>query len=115
MAGSDGVLLTGRISLTTHPVLAEHAVLGTVLLPGTALVDLALTAGDLLDRPVLDELTLQAPLVVPERGAVQLQVAAAPDGTVEIFSRPEDAAAEDGWTRNATGTLTDGAAARPDR
>ncbi|MFK4273908.1 acyltransferase domain-containing protein, partial [Streptomyces milbemycinicus] len=33
---SDGFLLTGRLSLQTHPWLADHAVSGTVLLPGTA-------------------------------------------------------------------------------
>ncbi|MFE0176327.1 SDR family NAD(P)-dependent oxidoreductase [Streptomyces sp. NPDC059002] len=105
-AGTDGVLLTGRISTATHPVLAEHAVLGTVLLPGTALVDLALHAGDCVGLPALDELTLQAPLVLPEDIAVRIQVAARTDGTVEIHSRPENAPADEGWTRNATGTLT---------
>ncbi|OYP10584.1 beta-ketoacyl synthase [Streptomyces sp. FBKL.4005] len=101
-----GVLLTGRISTATHPVLAEHAVLGTVLVPGAALVDLALHAGRLTGRPVLDELTLQAPLVLPPDTAVHLQVAAGADGTVEIHSRAENAPADEGWTRHATGTLT---------
>ena len=40
-----GWLLTGRLSLRTHPWLADHAVMGTVLLAGTALLDLALYAG----------------------------------------------------------------------
>ncbi|MYU19105.1 hypothetical protein GTZ78_52615, partial [Streptomyces sp. SID8361] len=43
---SDGFLLTGRLSLQTHPWLADHAVSGTVLLPGTAFVELAIRAGD---------------------------------------------------------------------
>ncbi|MCF3123072.1 SDR family NAD(P)-dependent oxidoreductase [Streptomyces arenae] len=114
LAGGDGVLLTGRISTATHPVLAEHAVLGTVLLPGTALVDLALHAGGLVGLPVLDELTLQAPLVLPADTAVHLQVAARPDGTVEIHSRPAGAPADEEWTRHATGTLTDTAEHTPD-
>ncbi|MCI3224102.1 type I polyketide synthase [Streptomyces sp. NP-1717] len=105
-AGSDDVLLTGRISTATHPVLAEHAVLGTTLLPGTALVDLAIRAGDLVGLPVLEELTLQAPLVLPGAGAVKLQVAAGPDGTVQIFSRAESDGEDAEWTRHATGTLT---------
>ncbi|MFE5868504.1 SDR family NAD(P)-dependent oxidoreductase [Streptomyces roseifaciens] len=112
MAASDGVMLTGRLSLTTHPTLAEHAVLGTVLLPGAALVDLAIRAGDLTGRPVLEELTLEAPLVIPQRGAVQLQVVAQ-DGTAEVFSRPEGAAPGAGWTRNATALLTDRDGPRP--
>ncbi|WP_455569103.1 SDR family NAD(P)-dependent oxidoreductase [Streptomyces echinatus] len=106
LPGDAGLLLTGRISTATHPVLAEHAVLGTVLVPGAALVDLALHAGRLTGRPVLDELTLQAPLVLDADTAVRLQVAAGADGTVEIHSRAENAPADEEWTRHATGTLT---------
>ncbi|WP_424217638.1 type I polyketide synthase (plasmid) [Streptomyces sp. BI20] len=106
LPGEAGLLLTGRISTATHPVLADHAVLGTVLLPGAALVDLALHAGHLTGRPALEELTLQAPLVLPPDTAVHLRVGARPDGTVEIHSRPEDAAPDTDWTRHATGTLT---------
>ncbi|MEU0054520.1 type I polyketide synthase [Streptomyces sp. NPDC006309] len=113
LPGDAGVLLTGRISTATHPVLAEHAVLGTVLVPGAALVDLALHAGRLTGRPVLQELTLQAPLALPADTAVHLQVAAGADGTVEIHSRAEAAPADEGWTRHATGTLTGPAAPPP--
>ncbi|WP_030992164.1 type I polyketide synthase [Streptomyces sp. NRRL WC-3744] len=113
LPGDGGTLLTGRISTATHPVLAEHAVLGTVLVPGAALVDLALHAGRLTGRPVLDELTLQTPLVLAADTAVHLQVATGPDGTVEIHSRPENAPADEGWTRHATGTLTGPATAPP--
>ncbi|MFJ9840208.1 SDR family NAD(P)-dependent oxidoreductase [Kitasatospora sp. NPDC101155] len=113
LAASDEVLLTGRVSRATHPMLAEHAVLGTVLLPGTALVDLAIRAGDLLGLPVLEELTLQAPLLLPESGAVQLQVVAARGGAVRIFSRPAGDEEAD-WTTNATGLLAERAADRPE-
>ena len=41
-AEGDGLLLTGSISLQTHPWLADHAVAGNVLLPGTAFLELAL-------------------------------------------------------------------------
>jgi len=34
----ERLTLTGRVSLSTHPWLADHAVLGTVILPGTAFV-----------------------------------------------------------------------------
>ncbi|MFD0392438.1 polyketide synthase dehydratase domain-containing protein [Streptomyces nogalater] len=101
------MLLTGRISTATHPVLAEHAVLGTVLVPGAALVDLALHAGRLTGRPAVEELTLHAPLALPRDTAVHLQVAARADGTVDIHSRAEHAPADEGWTHHATGTLTD--------
>ena len=44
--GPGGVLLTGRVSLGSHPWLADHVVAGQVLLPGTAFVELAVRAGD---------------------------------------------------------------------
>ncbi|MGW7759021.1 type I polyketide synthase, partial [Streptomyces violaceusniger] len=46
LAGVDGVLLTGRLSLVSHGWLADHVVLGVVVVPGTALVELVLRAGD---------------------------------------------------------------------
>ncbi|WP_063732707.1 type I polyketide synthase [Streptomyces sp. RTd22] len=111
---SDGFLLTGRLSLQTHPWLADHAVSGTVLLPGTAFVELAIRAGDQVGCGVLDELTLEAPLILPERGGVQLRLTGgAPDAegrrTLEVYSRPEPAAdqgdASEPWIRNASGVL----------
>ncbi|MEU5090895.1 type I polyketide synthase [Streptomyces sp. NPDC021356] len=111
---SDGLVLTGRLSFDTHPWLADHDVLGTVLLPGTGLVELAIRAGDEAGTPHLEELTLQAPLTLPERGALALQVVlGAPDATgrrtVALHTRPEDG--RSGWTRHATGTLTAASAA----
>ena len=76
LADDRGWLFTGRISLQSHPWLSDHAVLGTVLLPGTAFVELALHAGREAGCPVVSELTLEAPLVLGERGgAIVLQVA----------------------------------------
>ncbi|WUG38143.1 SDR family NAD(P)-dependent oxidoreductase [Kitasatospora sp. NBC_00458] len=92
-AGSAGLLLTGSVSLSTHPWLADHVALGTVLAPGAALVELAIRAGDEVGASTLDELVVEAPLVLPERGALQLQVAVGEaDGTglrsVTVHSRP---------------------------
>ncbi|WP_438318883.1 SDR family NAD(P)-dependent oxidoreductase [Streptomyces sp. HUAS TT3] len=110
---SDGHLFTGRLSTATQPWLADHAVLGSVLLPGTAFVELAVRAGDQVGCAVLEELTLEAPLVLPERGGVQLRlsVAAADDSgrrTLSLHSRDEDSAADQPWTRHATGVLAPG-------
>ncbi|MEU3408249.1 type I polyketide synthase [Streptomyces sp. NPDC006670] len=119
LADGEGLVLTGRLSLATHPWLGDHTVLGAVLLPGTAFVDLALHAaraeGVGCDR--LDELTLGAPLVIPEDGAVQLQVrVAGPDAdgrrALEIHSRVQGAPADEPWTGHAVGTLS--AAPAPD-
>ncbi|NYV77839.1 beta-ketoacyl synthase N-terminal-like domain-containing protein, partial [Streptomyces sp. UH6] len=59
VAGEDVSLFTGRLSLDSYPWLADHAVFGTVLLPGTAFVELALHAGERVGCPVLDDLTLE--------------------------------------------------------
>ncbi|MCX4530016.1 SDR family NAD(P)-dependent oxidoreductase, partial [Streptomyces sp. NBC_01551] len=115
---SDGFLFTGRLSSTTHPWLADHAVLGSVLLPGTAFVELAVRAGDQVGCDVLEELTLEAPLVLPERGGVQLRlsVAGADESgrrALSLYSRDEDSPADEPWTRHAAGVLTTGDASTP--
>ncbi|WP_461012432.1 SDR family NAD(P)-dependent oxidoreductase, partial [Streptomyces capparidis] len=118
LAADGGLVLTGRLSTRTHPWLADHAVAGTVLLPGTGFVELAVRAGDEVGCPHLRELTLQAPLVLPRDGAVQLQVVVgAPDDTgqrdVSVYSRPEAAEQDGPWTRHAEGVLAARSGARP--
>ncbi|WP_278194279.1 type I polyketide synthase [Streptomyces sp. AN091965] len=121
LADSDGHLFTGRLSLATHPWLADHAVAGRVLLPGTAFVELAVRAGDEVGCGVLEELTLAAPLVLPERGAVQLQVSVGAEDAdgrraVVLHSREEreEHAADGGWTAHATGVLAGGGLRQPE-
>ncbi|WP_431772426.1 type I polyketide synthase [Streptomyces cucumeris] len=111
VAGSGELLLSGRISAHSHPWVADHAVADTVLLPGAAYVELALRAGDQAGCSLVEELTLQAPLVLPTSGGVALQLrVGAPDDTgrrgVDVFSRPEDAP-DAPWTLHATGALAD--------
>ncbi|WP_189109447.1 type I polyketide synthase [Streptomyces camponoticapitis] len=111
---TGGVVFTGRLSLDTHPWLGDHDVLGTLLLPGTGLVELALTAGEQVGCGTIDELMLEAPLVVPEKGAVAVRVlvGGADDSearTVEIYSSLDDEI----WTRNAAGGLAPSADAPP--
>ncbi|MGW8882664.1 polyketide synthase dehydratase domain-containing protein, partial [Streptomyces mirabilis] len=111
-------LFTSRLSLDSHPWLADHAVFGSVLLPGTAFVELALHAGERVGCAVLDELTIQAPLVLPERGAVILQVvvgAGAEDGRrpVAIHSSPADSVEDETWTLHASGVVAAEAVAHP--
>ncbi|WP_346168387.1 type I polyketide synthase [Streptomyces javensis] len=108
---SGGRLFTGRLSLRTHPWLADHTVHGTALLPGSALVELALRAGDAVGCGHLEQLTQETPLALPERGAVQLQLTVGgPDDsgrrTVNLYSRVEDGPADLPWTHHATGVLT---------
>ncbi|MFG3357235.1 type I polyketide synthase [Streptomyces griseofuscus] len=112
LAGGDERLLTGRLSLRTHPWLSDHAVLGTVLLPGTAFVELAVRAADEAGCDLLEDLTLEAPLVVPEHGGVAVQVwVGAADGSgrrpLTVHARPDDDA-DLPWVRHATGFVTEG-------
>ncbi|QWF78547.1 type I polyketide synthase [Amycolatopsis sp. CA-230715] len=114
LADADGSLLTGRLSAQTHPWLAEHRVNDAILLPGTAFVELAIRAGDQVGCDLVEELTLELPLVLPERGGVQLQLAVGPaDETgrrsLTVHSRREDTA-DLPWTRHASGVLAAGGA-----
>uniref|UniRef100_UPI00055B089D type I polyketide synthase n=1 Tax=Streptomyces sp. NRRL S-1022 TaxID=1463880 RepID=UPI00055B089D len=111
---SDGLVFTSRLSLRTHSWLADHAVGGVVVVPGAGLVELAVRAGDEVGCGVVEELVIEAPLVVPEQGGVRVQVTVeAPDAegrrAVAVHSAREDAVGEtgaDAWTRHATGSLT---------
>ncbi|WP_342669645.1 type I polyketide synthase [Streptomyces vietnamensis] len=112
-SAEDGTtLLTGRLSLHSHPWLADHAVSGTVLLPGTALLELLVQAGDRVGCDLVEELDLAVPLVVPPHDGVRIQVTvAAPDAegrrTVGLHALREDAP-DAGWTYHAGGQLAAG-------
>ncbi|MFJ2599048.1 type I polyketide synthase, partial [Streptomyces erythrochromogenes] len=112
---ADGYLFTGRLSVRSHPWLADHTVMGAVLVPGTGVLELALRAGAEVGCAVVEELTLAAPLVLPEQGGVQVQVwVGEPDGSgrrpVTVHSRPDEEL-DGGWVRHAGGVLGTVAAA----
>ncbi|MBB5101297.1 type I polyketide synthase [Streptomyces spectabilis] len=113
LAGTDGVLLTGRLSVQSHPWLADHEVLGSVVLPGSAFVELAVRAGDQVGCDLVEELTLEVPLVLPEGGAVRVQVwvgAEDPSGRRELSFYSSAGDVDEGrvWTLHATGVLGEG-------
>ncbi|PPK68488.1 type I polyketide synthase [Actinokineospora auranticolor] len=104
-----GWLLSGRLSTRTHPWLADHRVRDRILFPGTGFLELALRAGDLVGADGLAELTLAAPLVLPEDGGVRIQVLVDGD-TVRVHSRRDDT---DEWTTHATGQFGPGGTPDP--
>jgi acyl transferase domain-containing protein/acyl carrier protein len=115
----DGWLLTGRISIESHPWLKDHAVMGQVLMPGTGFVELALAAGQLLGAEVIEELALQAPLLLGQGDVAQIQLTVTepdPEGRrqLSIYSRPQGdlggEPSDGGWTLHASGTLREGGA-----
>ncbi|MFF2331966.1 polyketide synthase dehydratase domain-containing protein, partial [Streptomyces sp. NPDC058103] len=109
VADGDGLVLAGAVGMRSHSWLADHAMLGRVLLPATGFAELALFAGDRVGCARLVELTLQTSLQLPPQGQVQLQVVVGgPDETAEgvrdvsIHSRlsPDEA-----WRCHARGRL----------
>ena len=107
----EGVLFSGRLSLSEHPWLADHKVYDRVILPGTGMVELALAAGLAVGSPTVLELTLAVPLVVPAKGGLRVQVqveAADAEGRRALSLHSRDEAVSNGsggWTRHAMGVL----------
>ncbi|MEV6927913.1 type I polyketide synthase [Dactylosporangium sp. NPDC051485] len=109
----DRTVFTGRIGAADPEWLADHTVLGTTLLPGTAMLDMALHAGRQVGCERVDELTLRAPMVLPAEGGLAIRVAVdAPDEAgrraIAVHARPDGA---EEWARHAEGALGRGAGA----
>ncbi|MFJ4566100.1 type I polyketide synthase [Streptomyces caelestis] len=120
LAAGDTAVFTGRLSRRTHPWLADHVVFDTTLVPGTALLELANLAGAHTGHETVEELTLQAPMVLPEEGGIRVQLIVGPpepDGRrqVTVHSRPDDGAGDDEavWTLHAAGRLARAEEAAP--
>ncbi|RSN71061.1 type I polyketide synthase [Actinomadura sp. WAC 06369] len=117
--GSAGFTATSRWSAQSQRWFADHAVGEALVVPNAALVEVAVRLGDLAAVPVLDVLTVDAPVVLPRRGGRDVQaVVGEPDGatrrrSVEIYSRAADAPLDAAWTRHAHGTLAPAASPAP--
>ncbi|MFC4537066.1 SDR family NAD(P)-dependent oxidoreductase, partial [Sphaerisporangium dianthi] len=111
----SGLVLSGLLSLRAQPWLADHAIMGTVLFPGTAFVEIAVHAGDHVGCDRVHELTLHAPLVLPADGATQLRVVVGDlrdqRRPIDVYSRPQAASYDAPWTHHATGVLGAGGTA----
>ncbi|WP_213455453.1 type I polyketide synthase, partial [Rhizomonospora bruguierae] len=104
---SDAVTFTGRLSAASQPWVVDHDILGSVLLPGAAFVDLALFAAAQTGCDTVQELALQAPLVLRDDAAVAIQVVVGPTGadglrSIAVHSRAGDRP----WTLHAEGILS---------
>ncbi|WP_412080952.1 amino acid adenylation domain-containing protein [Streptomyces sp. MCL20-2] len=103
LAEGEQTLMTGRLSLGSYPWLTDHRVHGRAVVPGTALLEMALQTGY-----AIEELTLQAPVVVPEQGEVEIQAlvgTADDDGyrPLRMYARGPGS----DWRLHASGTLTE--------
>ena len=116
-AASDETIFTGRLSLASHPWLADHKVHGIVLVPGAAMVELVLYAADRVGCPRIDQLVLQTPLIVEPAGVAVQVIVGAPDESgecpVQIYSRIDDDSADRAWTHHAEGALSPSPGAAP--
>ncbi len=111
LPASGGLVLTGRLSTAGQSWLGDHVVSGQVVVPGAALVEMVVRAGDEAGCGRVGELLIDTPLVLPRAGAVQIQVTVdepGPDGGrgVAVYSRREGASFEEEWTRHATGLVS---------
>ncbi|MFF7636307.1 type I polyketide synthase [Kitasatospora sp. NPDC008050] len=110
LAAGDGLVATARWSLRSHPWLADHAVAGVLVVPGAALVEAVIRAGDELGCGRIEELTLHAPVLLPEGGELRVQIAVgAPDawGLRPVTLHTGRGEADTSWTEHATGTLAE--------
>ncbi len=95
-----GVAARGFLSAERHPWLAGRLVDGAALVPGTVLLEMAVWAAHRTGRDVVDELVLDAPLVLTGGAEREVRVVVDGNGVIGVHSRGDGDA---GWTRNASG------------
>nr|WP_228084270.1 type I polyketide synthase [Streptomyces sp. MA3_2.13] len=98
-----GTVFTGRVSLDSHPWLADH---DSMLVPGQVFLELALLAAEFTGTGRVETLDIQAPLVLTDAGETHtLRVRAGTDGAFSVHARGAEHAP---WARLATGVLAQG-------
>ncbi|MGC3004077.1 acyltransferase domain-containing protein, partial [Streptomyces sp. G35A] len=114
LATGDGLIVSGGIDAggAGQQWLREHRVFDTVLLPGTAILDMVLTAARHAGATGIDTLTLATPLILPDSGPLQVQIAVTGidangcrQATVHTHPGP-DTHPDTPWTTHATAQLT---------
>ncbi|MFD8937268.1 SDR family NAD(P)-dependent oxidoreductase [Streptomyces sp. NPDC059578] len=114
VADRDEWVFTGRFSTESQPWVSDHVVLGSVIVPGAALVELVLAAARHLGHVLLDELVFEAPLILEEGSARHIRVTVGKPGEdgrreVAVHSLAEAGTGTATGTATATATATDGA------
>ncbi len=112
LVNRDELVLSGRLDPARTGWLADHAVEGTALLPGTGFAELVWRAADEAGCDHVDELTLHTPALIPP-GGVDIQVlVGAPDEDGRRFVTVATRRAGV-WTRHAEAVVRPGAAEPP--
>jgi acyl transferase domain-containing protein len=109
LAGTANICFQSRIGRTDPAFLEDHLVFGEAILPASGYLEMAIAAACEAfecERAVLEHVSFEQPLRLPERGWKTLQTIVTPGGAhvgrFEIYSRNEPAAG-DAWTRHAAG------------
>ena len=117
-AALEDAVFESTIDPATHQWVFDHVVHGTVILPGTGFIELALAAGTAVwgaGGHAVEDFVIHAALVLDDGGTTIQTVVSQPDGhraAVKVFSLRE---ADERWQLHAEGTLTrDDATTRPD-
>jgi rifamycin polyketide synthase module 1/2/3 len=118
LADEGGCVFTGTLSLAAHAWLGDHVVFDRVLVPATALLDMALHVGAHVGSERVEELNLDAPLGLdPDQArALQLRVGAEDEHgrrRCTMHSRPAEAP-DAPWQLHASGTLVRGSSGSSD-
>ncbi|MEN3616181.1 acyltransferase domain-containing protein, partial [Plantactinospora sp. ZYX-F-223] len=110
----EPTVVTGRIDSQTLPWLDDHAVNGTTLVPGTALVEWLIRIGDELGHNRIAELTIHTPLTIRDQSTRHIHVVCHPtptgEHTARLYSR---SGPTDPWTEHVEAVLTTAADAVP--
>ncbi|MGW0811321.1 SDR family NAD(P)-dependent oxidoreductase, partial [Nonomuraea sp. NPDC002799] len=112
-AGTDALILTGKISPATCPWPADQTINGHVFLPGSAFLDMAVHAADHLDRNVVTALTIHAPAILTPDQPLHLQLAGTPEEGGHSLTMHTRTAYDQPWTHHATATLRNELRAEP--
>lgn len=108
---AEGVIYENRLSLESHPFLADHVVGERAILPGAGFIEMAAAAARLAlgsDRKItLGDLLLQDALVLQDSKTTTLQMLVSPqeDGRLDlkVYSLDEK---DDRWTLHFSGTAS---------
>jgi acyl transferase domain-containing protein/acyl carrier protein len=122
----EGIVFEARTSAESLPLVAEHVVFGTPVLPATAYAEVVLSAGRAafggegvrVDELTIEGLTIEEPLLFADGEVRIIQTTLAPredsQAAFQLFSRPEaEAAGEITWARHAFGVVRTGCGEGP--
>lgn len=108
LADTDGQVFSGLISAREQPWLRDHCVYGTMLFPGTGLVDIALYAASALEANAVAELVQVQAIPLDPKEATEIQLSVGPtdtEGRRSLSLHSRRSGGTEAWIKNASGWL----------